>query len=140
MRKKANNAYYRDCGRLILGQCRSESGSGTWFFTTNRHRRFLTNVLLIAQTAFVSESENNPLLGVLRWLSQHAGFPKSRLAGHAETLVLLAAAAQALDNEAISGRPNFMVKSRDVARDAALRAHNERRKLVHYKCDNSAKV
>ena len=108
-------------------------------FAASRQRRFLTNAPLLAQTAFVSESDNHPLLGTLRWLSQHAGFPKSRLAGHAETLVLLAAAAKTLENEA-SGRPDFMVKSRDVARDAALRAHNERRKLVHFKCDNSAKV
>jgi hypothetical protein len=99
----------------------------------------LTNPHLIAQTVFVSESDKNPLLGVLRWLSQHACFPKSRLAGHAETLVLLAAAAKTLETEATS-RPDFMVKSRDGARDAALRAHNERRKLAHYKCDNSAKV
>ena len=103
------------------------------------HRRFLTNPHLIAQTAVVSESDNNPLLGTLRWLSQHAGFPKSRLAGHAETLVLLSAAAKTLETETTS-RPDFMVKSRDGARDAALRAHSERRKLAHYKCDNSAKV
>ena len=87
----------------------------------------------------VSESDQNPLLGTLRWLSRHAGFPNSRLAKHAETLVLLAAAAQALEND-LSGRPSFLVKSRDVARDAALRAHSERRKLAHFKCDNSAKV
>jgi hypothetical protein len=103
-------------------------------------RRFLTNPYLIAQTAFVSESDNKPLLGVVHWLSQYAGFPKSRLAVHAETLVLLSAAAKTLETEATSARPSFMVKSRDVARDAALRAHNERRKLAHYKCDNSAKV
>lgn len=96
-------------------------------------------MLHIGQTVVVSESENLPLLGILRWLSQHAGFPQSRLAGPAETLVLIAAAAQMLENDA-GGRPDFMVKSRDGARDAALRAHNERRKLVHYKCDNSAKV
>ena len=93
----------------------------------------------IEQTALVSVSDHHPLLGVLRWLSQYAGFPKSRLAGPAETLVLLAAAAQALDNDG-GARLDFTVKSRDVARDAALRAHNERRKLVHYKCDNIAKV
>lgn len=87
----------------------------------------------------MSESANHPLLGTLRWLSLHAGFPKSRLAGPAETLVLLAAAAQMLENDT-NNRPDFTVKSRDVARDAALRAHNERRKLAHYKCDNSAKV
>ena len=96
-------------------------------------------MLRIGQTAVVSESDFHPLLGTLRWLTRNAGFPQSRLAGHAETLVLLAAAAQMLENDAGS-RPDFTVKSRDVARDAALRAHNERRKLVHYKCDNSAKV
>jgi hypothetical protein len=87
----------------------------------------------------VSESDQNPLLGTLRWLSRHAGFPTSRLAKHAEALVLLAAAAQSLEN-ANTSRPDFTVKSRDVARDAALRAHSERRKLAHFKCDNSAKV
>jgi len=102
-------------------------------------RRILTNALRLRQTGFVSESENHPLLGTLRWLSEHAGFPKSRLAGSAETLVLLSAAAKVLEKDS-GGRPDFMVKSRDVARDAALKAHNERRKLAHYKCDNSAKV
>lgn len=85
-------------------------------------------------------SESNPFFRTLRWLSQYAGFPQSRLAGPAETLVLLAAAAQALEENEVAGRPSFMVKSRDGARDAALRAHNERRKLAHFKCDNSAKV
>jgi hypothetical protein len=87
----------------------------------------------------VNATETHPLPRTLRWLTQHARFPSSRLASGAELLVLLAAAAQ-WDETDVGGRPNFMVKSRDVARDAALRAHNERRKLVHYKCDNSAKV
>ena len=84
-------------------------------------------------------SENHPFSRTVRWLSQHARFPSSRLASKAELLVLLAAAAQADEIDA-GGRPSFMVKSRDIARDAALRAHNERRKLAHFKCDNSAKV
>jgi hypothetical protein len=91
------------------------------------------------QLYLVNSNESHPLLLTLRWLTQHARFPASRLASGAETLVLLAAAAQA--DEANPGhRPDFTVKSRDVARDAALRAHSERRKLVHFKCDNSAKV
>ena len=48
--------------------------------------------------------------------------------------------AQQADEGDAGGRPSFLVKSRDGARDAALRAHNERRKLTHFKCDNSAKV
>jgi hypothetical protein len=87
----------------------------------------------------VNATEIHPLSRTLRWLSQHARFPGSRLAGHAELLVLLAAAAQA-DEIDLNGRPSFLVQSRDGARDAALKAHSERRKLVHYKCDNSAKV
>ena len=99
----------------------------------------MTNPLLISQGDGVSESDNHPLLRTMRWFSQYAGFPKSRLAGHAEILVLMTTAVQAINDET-GDRLDFTVKSRDVARDAALRAHNERRKLVHYKCDNSAKV
>jgi len=92
-----------------------------------------------SQALAVNDAENYPLSRALLWLTLHARFPASRLAGEAELLVLLAAAAQGGENGP-GGRPDFMVKSKDVAREAALRAHNERRKLVHYKCDNSAKV
>ena len=37
-------------------------------------------------------------------------------------------------------RERFLVKTRDPARDSALRAHAMRRSQVHFKCDNSAKV
>ncbi len=124
--------------RLIHPTTTGQANDGA-NFTALRPERFLTKGHLVAQTAPVSESDQKPFLSTLRWFSQHAGFPRSRLAGHAETLVLLAAAAQILETPA-SGRPDFIIKSRDGARDAALRAHNERRKLTHYKCDNSAKV
>jgi len=87
----------------------------------------------------VSELSSNPLLNTLRWLAQYAGFPRSRMSTQAEKLLLLITAAQAEEaNEA--ARPSFMIKSRDAALESAQRAHSERRKRVHYKCDNSAKV
>jgi hypothetical protein len=87
----------------------------------------------------VSELSSNPLLNTLRWLAQHAGYPRSRMSVQAEKLLLLATAAQIEEaNEA--ARPNFQVKSRDVAMESAQRQHAERRRRVHFKCDNSAKV
>lgn len=89
----------------------------------------------------VSDSVHTSSLSpVLRWLAAHAGFPARRLPLQAETLVLLAAAAQAETDAANSGNGRFLIKSRDVAKDSALRAHALRRSLVHFKCDNSAKV
>jgi hypothetical protein len=86
----------------------------------------------------VSESATHPLLPTLRWLAQHTRFPASRLAAQAETLLLVAAAAQA--DEAEDERQRFLISRRDGAKDSALRAHAMRRSLAHYKCDNSAKV
>lgn len=69
----------------------------------------------------------------------HVGFPARRLPAQAETLLLIATAAA--EEEAEEQRSQrFLIKSRDGARDSALRAHNLRRNQVHYKCDNSAKV
>lgn len=85
----------------------------------------------------VSESATSPVLSVTRWLAQHARFPASRLAPHAEVLLLLTAIA-ARDEEA--ERARFALNRRDPAKDSALRAHALRRSLAHYKCDNSAKV
>jgi hypothetical protein len=81
------------------------------------------------------------LLTTLRWLSAHARFPASRLPDKAETLLLIATAAQQEEtNAAANASGLFHIKTRDVAKDAALRAHAMRRSLVHFKCDNSAKV
>jgi hypothetical protein len=49
-------------------------------------------------------------------------------------------AAELEEISARGDRPSFMIQSRDGALESAQRAHAERRKRVHYKCDNSAKV
>ena len=85
----------------------------------------------------MSQTDSNPLQQTVRWLGAHTLFPSSRLEGRAETLLCigaLAAAQEAAENA------RFLVQRRDGAKDAALRAHNARRSLVHFKCDNSAKV
>lgn len=75
----------------------------------------------------------------LGWLSAHAGFPRHRLPGEAERLLLLAVAAAQEEAEE-SQRQRFLVKSKDPASVSALKAHALRRSQVHFKCDNSAKV
>lgn len=81
-----------------------------------------------------------PFANTVAWLSLHAGFPRCRLESKAETLLLLATAAQIEEAALAGGRPSFMIQSRDGAIEAAQRTHAERRKLVHFRCDNSAKV
>lgn len=49
-------------------------------------------------------------------------------------MAALAAAAEAAEN------PRFLIESRDIAKDAAQRAHAQRRSHAHFKSDNSAKV
>ena len=74
---------------------------------------------------------------VVRWLTQHTGFPARRLPAKAEALVCLAALATAEEAQA---RQRFLIQSRDPAQTSAQRAHGLRRSQVHFKCDNSAKV
>ncbi|WP_245844135.1 hypothetical protein [Nibricoccus aquaticus] len=90
----------------------------------------------------VSDSVSaSSLLTTLRWLSAHTRFPASRLPDKAETLLLIATAAQHEENLIKANESGlFHIKSRDGAKEAALRAHAMRRSLVHFKCDNSAKV
>jgi len=92
-----------------------------------------------AQGVGVSEMHQTPLLNILRWLARHAGYPQSRLPVQAERLLLLTAAAQA-EEAGEKSRPSYMIQSSDTAMESALRQHSERRRRVHYKCDNSAKV
>ena len=89
----------------------------------------------------MSDSSSSFLLNTLRWLAAHTRFPASRLPAKAETLLLIAVAAQ--QDEAQIAAQNaglFHIKTRDTAKDSALRAHALRRSMVHFKCDNSAKV
>ena len=85
----------------------------------------------------MSETGSNPLQETVRWLGAHTLFPLSRLESRAETLLCVGALAQAQE---AAERERFLVQRRDGARDSALRAHAQRRSLVHFKCDNSAKV
>jgi hypothetical protein len=80
---------------------------------------------------------SDPLRSTVLWLAAHARFPASRLEAKAETMLCmaaLAAAAEAAEN------PRFLIESRDIAKDAAQRAHAQRRSHAHFKSDNSAKV
>ena len=82
-------------------------------------------------------SSSDPLRDTVRWLAAHTRFPASRLESRAETMLCMAALANG-ENETVGQR--FLVKSRDSAKDAALRAHEQRRSHAHHKSDNSAKV
>lgn len=85
----------------------------------------------------MSSTSPNPLGQTLQWLAAHTRFPVSRLESRAETMLCIAALAAA---EEETERARFLIQRRDGAKDSALRAHANRRSLVHYKCDNSAKV
>lgn len=92
-----------------------------------------------AQGVRVSETSPSPLLNVLCWLARHASYPQSRLPAPAERLLLLTVAAQ-VEEAAEKARPSYLIQSSDSAMQSAQRQHAERRRRVHYKCDNSAKV
>lgn len=80
----------------------------------------------------------NPLTQLCAWLSAHAGFPSRRLPAAAEQLLCVAALAAHEETTAALGPKKF--DRRVGAETSAQRAHALRRSLVHYKCDNSAKV
>jgi hypothetical protein len=81
----------------------------------------------------------NPLQSTVRWLATHTLFPSSRLDTRAEAMVCIAAIVAAEDAASLANT-RHLIKSRDGAKDAALRAYNYRRSMVHYVCDNAAKV
>lgn len=70
-------------------------------------------------------------------MATYGRFPQSRLPAKAELLLLVSA--MAAEEEAAPGNRNI-IQRRDAAKDSAMRAHSMRRSLVHYRCDNSAKV
>ena len=78
-----------------------------------------------------------PLARTLRWLSAHAGFPRSRLESRAEILLCLAAAAEAEAGGDLSGTKPRAAMSYDRA---ALRAHTLNRAHTQFKSDNASKV
>lgn len=79
----------------------------------------------------------NPLHATVRWLATRTNFPASRLEPRAETLLCFAALAAA---DAAAERERHLIKSSDAAMMSAQRTMANRRKQVHFKCDNSAKV
>jgi len=79
----------------------------------------------------------NPFRQTVGWLAAHARFPASRLETRAETMVCMAALAAA---EEADERERHLIKSSDAAMMSAQRTMANRRKQVHFKCDNSAKV
>lgn len=81
----------------------------------------------------------NPLQSTVSWLATHTLFPVSRLDTRAEAMICISALAAAEEAAAMAGT-RHLVKSRDTAKDAALRSYNHRRNMVHYVCDNAAKV
>jgi hypothetical protein len=81
--------------------------------------------------------EQNPFRQTVCWLAMHARFPASRLEPRAETMLCLAALATA---EEAGARERHLVQSSDAALMSAHRTMANRRKQVHFKCDNSAKV
>ncbi len=80
----------------------------------------------------------NPLTQLCTWLSTHAGFPARRLPTAAEQLLCMATLAAHEEATAATGPKKF--DRRVGAQTSAQRAHALRRSMVHYKCDNSAKV
>lgn len=78
-----------------------------------------------------------PIAGVVGWLHTRTGFPTRRLKTDAEVLVCLEALAA---NAEMEDRQRYLIQSRDPAQTSAQKQHAQRRSLVHFKCDNSAKV
>ena len=83
-----------------------------------------------------SAAAPDTLRDLLRWLAAHAGFPRSRLPAAAETMLCMAALANA---EAAGDRGSSL---RGAAMDdrAALRAHTLNRAHAQFKTDNRTKV
>lgn len=79
----------------------------------------------------------NPFNLTVGWMAAHARFPVSRLESRAETMLCMAALAAA---EEAGERERHLIKSSDAAMMSAQRTLANRRKQVHFKCDNSAKV
>lgn len=89
----------------------------------------------------MNETATRPSPTLLAWLFAHAGFPAVRLPDKAELLLLLAdAAAQEELTVKGSNFGRFPVPGMTAAEVSSHKALAERRRRVHFKCDNSAKV
>jgi len=103
--------------KFDVAGCRAKS-----FGVTNEHARI------------------NPSPVLMRWLSDHAGFPFVRLPARAVTLLCLADSAATSPAASGAQSPVFGLQRREGEKEAAMRTHALRRSRVHFKCDNSAKV
>lgn len=75
----------------------------------------------------------------VRWLATYASFPAARLPARAETLLLIATAAEQ-EKVALQRSPRFLVERNDKASDASLKAYTMNRSLAHYVCNNGQKT
>ncbi len=82
---------------------------------------------------------STPLQQTLRWLATHANFPAARLPARAETLLLIATAAEQ-EEIALHRAPRFLIERNDKAGDASLKAYAMNRSLAHYVCNNGQKT
>jgi len=85
----------------------------------------------------MTATAQNPFRQTVGWLATHTRFPASRLEARAETMLCMAALAAAED---AGERERHLIQSSDAALMSAQRTMANRRKMVHFKCDNSAKV
>jgi tRNA dimethylallyltransferase len=81
----------------------------------------------------------NALLRGIAALPRADAGVRASLDARAEAMICVSALAAAEEAAAMAAT-RHLVKSRDTAKDAALRSYNHRRNLVHYVCDNAAKV
>lgn len=86
----------------------------------------------------MTASDSVPFLKTLRWLSAQVNFPSSRLPDPAERLLLMSVVNEA--EEIAFNAAKTPIQRRENAKESAMRAHAMRRSLVHYRCDNGAKV
>jgi hypothetical protein len=86
----------------------------------------------------VTASDSVPFLNILRWLSAQVNFPASRLPDAAERLLLMSVVNEV--EETAFNATKKPIQRRENAKESAMRAHAMRRSLVHYRCDNGAKV
>ncbi len=104
-----------------------------------RFSKELTPPARSLQHVGVSETEPTPFQKTLRWLATQADFPRQRLSGRAELLLLIATAAEAEEfasrhAQKVPGlqfNPNYA---------AQIRNYTAMRRRTHITCDNSAKT
>ncbi|HEY1110063.1 MAG TPA: hypothetical protein VGE76_15540 [Opitutaceae bacterium] len=79
----------------------------------------------------------NPMQEAVTWLTRYTCFPFYRLPAKAEAMIFVAAISSSME---IVEAQRFALQRRKPEETSAQRQHAQRRSLVHFKCDNSAKV